>query len=30
MAIPLGQVRTPREFSGMRQNMDISHPVYRQ
>jgi beta-galactosidase len=30
MVIPLGQVRTPREFYGMRQNMDISHPVYRQ
>jgi len=27
---PARQVRTPREFSGMRQNMDISHPVYRQ
>ena len=30
MVIPLGQVRTPREFYGMRQNMDITHPVYRQ
>jgi beta-galactosidase len=30
MVIPLGQVRTPREFYGIRQNMDISHPVYRQ
>jgi beta-galactosidase len=30
MVVPLGQVRTPREFYGMRQNMDISHPVYRQ
>ena len=29
LVIPLGQVRTPREFYGMRQNMDISHPVYR-
>jgi len=29
MVIPLGQVRTPREFYGIRQNMDISHPVYR-
>ena len=30
MVVPRGQVRTPREFYGMRQNMDISHPVYRQ
>ncbi len=30
MVMPLGQVRTPREFYGMRQNMDISHPVFRQ
>jgi beta-galactosidase len=30
MVIPLGQVRTPREFYGIRQNMDISHPVYRE
>jgi len=30
MVVPLGQVRTPREFYGIRQNMDISHPVYRQ
>ena len=30
MVMPLGQVRTPREFYGMRQNMDITHPVYRQ
>jgi beta-galactosidase len=30
MVIPLGQVRTPREFYGIRQNMDITHPVYRQ
>ena len=30
MVVPLGQVRTPREFYGMRQNMDITHPVYRQ
>ncbi|HVO11457.1 MAG TPA: beta-galactosidase [Vicinamibacteria bacterium] len=30
MVVPKGQVRTPREFYGMRQNMDISHPVYRQ
>ncbi len=30
MVIPPGQVRTPREFYGMRQNMDITHPVYRQ
>jgi beta-galactosidase len=30
MVVPLGQVRTPREFYGMRQNMDISHPVFRQ
>jgi beta-galactosidase len=29
MVVPLGQVRTPREFYGMRQNMDITHPVYR-
>jgi beta-galactosidase len=30
MVVPRGQVRTPREFYGMRQNMDISHPVFRQ
>jgi len=30
MVVPLGQVRTTREFYGIRQNMDISHPVYRQ
>ncbi|HXY40206.1 MAG TPA: beta-galactosidase [Vicinamibacteria bacterium] len=30
MVVPKGQVRTPREFYGIRQNMDISHPVYRQ
>jgi beta-galactosidase len=30
MVVPPGQVRTPREFYGMRQNMDITHPVYRQ
>jgi beta-galactosidase len=30
MVVPLGQVRTPREFYGMRQNMDITHPLYRQ
>ena len=29
MVIPHGQLRTPREFYGIRQNMDISHPVYR-
>jgi beta-galactosidase len=30
MVVPLGQVRTPREFYGMRQNMDITHPAFRQ
>jgi beta-galactosidase len=30
MVVPLGQVRTTREFYGIRQNFDISHPVYRQ
>jgi beta-galactosidase len=30
MAMPLGQVRQPAQFYGMRQNMDITHPVYRQ
>ena len=29
MVVPLGQVRTTREFYGLRQNMDITHPVYR-
>ncbi len=29
MVVPLGQVRTTREFYGIRQNMDITHPVYR-
>jgi len=27
--IPLGQLRTPHEFYGPRQNMDITHPTYR-
>ena len=30
MVVPLGQVRQPRQFYGLRQNMDITHPVYRQ
>jgi beta-galactosidase len=30
MAVPIGQVRTPKQFYGLRQNMDITHPVYRQ
>ena len=30
MAIPLGQVRQAWQFYGPRQNMDITHPVYRQ
>jgi beta-galactosidase len=30
MVIPLGQVRQAWQFYGPRQNMDITHPVYRQ
>lgn len=30
MVVPLGQVRGPQQFYGPRQNMDITHPVYRQ
>jgi beta-galactosidase len=30
MVTPIGQVRQPQQFYGMRQNMDITHPVYRQ
>jgi beta-galactosidase len=30
MVVPLGQVRTAWQFYGPRQNMDITHPVYRQ
>jgi beta-galactosidase len=30
MVIPLGQVRGLRQFYGPRQNMDITHPAYRQ
>jgi beta-galactosidase len=30
MVVPKGQLRTPREFYGIRQNMDITHPAYRQ
>jgi beta-galactosidase len=29
MVVPLGQVRQPQQFYGPRQNMDITHPVYR-
>ena len=30
MVVPLGQVRQSWQFYGPRQNMDITHPVYRQ
>ena len=30
MVMPLGQVRQAWQFYGPRQNMDITHPVYRQ
>jgi beta-galactosidase len=30
MVIPLGQVRQAWQFYGPRQNMDITHPIYRQ
>lgn len=30
MVIPLGQVRQAWQFYGPRQNMDVTHPVYRQ
>ena len=30
MVVPLGQVRQAWQFYGPRQNMDITHPVYRQ
>ncbi len=30
MVVPLGQLRQPWQFYGPRQNMDITHPVYRE